>query len=96
MQILLVVGGSATALIAVISLTKMMWSMWRRVDSFLADWFGEPARPGWAARPSMPERVTALEADLAHVKEQVTPNGGHSALLADRIVRIEDKLSKDE
>lgn len=89
MDWLLIGGGAAGAFLAIYSAAKVVRGAWLRVDAFLADWNGDPARPGWQGRQSMPERVSALEGRLAAVELQVTPNGGETATLADRVVRVE-------
>lgn len=61
-----------------------------RLVHFLDDWFGESERPGFAARPGVPERLAKVEERLAGVEDdtrQLQRNGG--AHLADTIARIE-------
>lgn len=67
---------------------------WRRVSDFLDDWNGEPARPGFAGRPGVPERLatveatmTATAAEVATIRAEVTPNGGGS--MKDAVGRID-------
>lgn len=65
-----------------------------RLRSFLDDWFGEPARPGFEARPGVPERLEVVEKRLVKVEtdtNQLQRNGG--AHLADSIARIEGILA---
>lgn len=95
MEAVLYAGAIAGALLAVGGLTRAMWRAWSRVDAFLADWFGEPARPGHEAVPSMPERMTFVEKRLTDVERQVTPNGGNTNTLGDRVQRIEKHLTKE-
>lgn len=42
-------------------LTKRIRAAMRRIETFLDDWDGEPARPGVPARPGMVERVRGIE-----------------------------------
>lgn len=82
MNLILQLGALAVALTALGLLMRAVYRAWKKVDAFLEDWNGEPARPGRAARPSMPARMAAVE-------KQVTPNGGNTPSLADRVVRLE-------
>lgn len=59
------------------------WRGWRKVGHFIDDMAGEPARPGVAKRPSLIERIAAIEAE-------VKPNGGGS--MRDAVNRIEGRL----
>ena len=58
-----------------------------RLGHFLDDWFGEDARPGFVARPGIPER-------LAEVEKQLHADGGTS--LRDAINRIEARVERIE
>ncbi|HEV2376227.1 MAG TPA: hypothetical protein VGS19_29165 [Streptosporangiaceae bacterium] len=49
-----------------------------RTTRFLDDYFGEPAREGVAARPGVMARLASMERDLAEVRAETKPNGGHS------------------
>lgn len=91
-QAIIAAGAVAAALASIAVMLRMAWRIYRRFDAFFDDWFGQPARAGRAAVPGIPERVVQLEQDLALVKGQVTPNGGRSASLGDRAVRIEQAL----
>lgn len=61
--------------------TAMGWG-WRKVGrplaEFLADWRGEPPRPGYPGRPGVPERLERLEVRVANVEAELSPNGGRS------------------
>lgn len=98
-QSLLAVGalaGAATAIIAlVVAIGRPIRRLWRRVDAFLSDWNGEPARPGRESIPSMPERMQSVETRLAKVEKQVTPNGGNTSSLGDRVARIGQRLGTE-
>lgn len=99
MDRLVAIGAAAGALLTILGLTALlgrrMWKAWQRLDAFLSDWFGEPARPGRARVPSMPERVAQLEQRVGNVENQVTPNGGNTNRLGDRIVRVERALTNE-
>lgn len=86
----LAAAGAITAVGAAISVltrgVKWMLKTWRKLGDFLEDWNGEEARPGHARQPGIPERLSTLEADLAAVKAQVSPNGGGSLL--DKVDKI--------
>jgi len=63
------------------------WRGWRKIGHFIDDMAGEPARPGVAARPSLVERIAAIETE-------VKPNGGGS--MRDVVNRIERRLTELE
>ncbi|MFC8723783.1 hypothetical protein [Streptomyces bacillaris] len=53
-------------------------STWRRLDQYIADWYGEPERPGVPARPGVMERVAGMEVRLGRMEHELHPNGGAS------------------
>lgn len=57
-----------------------------RLQTFLDDWVGRPARPGFPAQPGIPERLAKVETDTA----QLQRNGGST--VADAIARMETRL----
>lgn len=73
---------------------KWMLRTIRRVQNFLDDWNGEPARPGVEARPGFPDRLAALEVEVAAVRKLVS--NGLSSNVADiqaRVTRVEERLN---
>lgn len=58
---LVAAGGVAVALTALGVLVRSVYRAWKRIDAFLEDWAGEPARPGRDEVPAMPVRVKNLE-----------------------------------
>ena len=56
----------------------------RKVDTFLADWNGEPARPGVPEKRGVMVRLEAIEAELSY-------NSG--ATLKDAVHRIDRNLA---
>lgn len=66
----------------------------KRVQNFLDDWNGEPARPGVEARPGFPDRLAALEVEVAAVK-RIVSNGlsGNIADIQARVSRLEERLN---
>ena len=46
------------------------------VREFLADWRGEPARPGRPASPGVPERLAGIEGRVGEVERELRTNGG--------------------
>jgi hypothetical protein len=66
-----------------------------RFSHFLDDWFGEDARPGFVARPGVPERLENVETRLGTVEHQTAQlqrNGGsHLADAIDKLVRDADQ-----
>jgi hypothetical protein len=70
---------AVTAAIFVIGRAVLgLWRFGRRIQDFLADWFGEPARGGRKARKGVPERLADLEADVAAIRGETRSNGGSS------------------
>lgn len=68
--------------------------IWVKIERFLDDWNGEPARPGRDAVPGMMERVVTLEKLSRQVVHEVTPNSGSS--MKDALKRVEDNLGTRE
>lgn len=85
---ILAAGGVCVALAAIGVVGRKLWRIFRRIDHFMDDWFGEPARPGVAARPGVMERLCSVE-------RQLTPNGGNSHTLADGVVRLEQHFGTE-
>ncbi|MGW0091378.1 hypothetical protein ACWDWS_20455 [Streptomyces sp. NPDC003328] len=50
----------------------------RRVELFMDDWYGEPARPGVPGRPGVMERVSGIDDRLTGVEHELQPNIGSS------------------
>lgn len=95
-----VIGGGAlaAALLAVAGVLALLYRTviaanrtWRRVQDFLDDWRGEPARPGVPARQGIMARLEWIEQRVAMVEREVRPNGGRS--LKDQVTRIETAIS---
>lgn len=64
-------GAICTALAAAAVIARSVYRAWKRVDAFLEDWNGEPARAGRERRPSMPERVTRVEQRLTTLEGKI-------------------------
>ncbi|MFC7641426.1 hypothetical protein ACFQX6_10895 [Streptosporangium lutulentum] len=64
-----------------------LWRTFASLKNFLDDWQGEAARPGVAARPGFPQRITTIE-------EQLRPNHGTS--LRDAVDRLERGVRRVE
>lgn len=77
------VTGVAVAVAAAVG--RPLRRLSRQNDEFRLDWYGEQARPGRAAVPGVPERLTRIEAELK-------PNGGGS--LRDAVNRLEHRLDE--
>lgn len=85
-------------------LVTKAWRGLRKVGHFIDDVSGEPARPGTPARPSLMDRLAAVEEavaripsveeSVARVRQEVTPNGGGS--LKDAVVRIEATVKEHD
>ncbi|MFF4755543.1 hypothetical protein ACWD5R_32050 [Streptomyces sp. NPDC002514] len=82
MDTLLVWGGMvsfAGGLLAVAwHLIRGAGRLGRRIDQFIDDWQGEPARPGLPARPGVMERMSGMEDRLTRVEHELYPNSGGS------------------
>lgn len=80
------VGAAAGGLWAVLQGGRKVVGWLRRVGHFLDDWFGEPARDGKPEQPGVMRRLAKVEARVATIEHQVTPNSGESLRdVADRI-----------
>lgn len=64
-------GAVCVALAAIGVLARGMYRGWKRVDAFLEDWNGEPARPGRAEVPAMPKRMKQVEERLTKLETAV-------------------------
>lgn len=84
----------ASALVLIVRGLKWVMRIYRRISKFLDDWNGEPARPGVEARPGFPDRIAALEAEVAGVKATVTNGLSHNvADIQKRMTRFEQRLN---
>ncbi|MET9611735.1 hypothetical protein [Kitasatospora indigofera] len=79
---LLVWGGAITLLAA---LGTAAWRavrgtlrVGRKVEEFINDWNGEPARPGVPARLGVMQRVSGIEGRVASIEHELHPEGGTS------------------
>lgn len=95
-DLVIAAGAVAAALIAIGVVTRGVWRMWRKFDAFFDTWFGQPERPGQPAVLGIPERVHRLELSVRQIRKQVTPNGGHTETLGDKVVRIEHQLGTEQ
>ncbi|MFE6549635.1 hypothetical protein ACFVHS_14750 [Streptomyces sp. NPDC057746] len=79
---LLTVGGLLTALVGVAAavwrVVRAGLRFFRRVELFMDDWYGEPARPGVPGRPGVMERVSGIDDRLTRVEHELQPNSGQS------------------
>lgn len=76
-----------------------VWPFLRKISHFIDDVAGEPARPGFEARPGLMERVSTMEtkqdeqgAVLEVVQHEVTTNHGSS--LKDAVKKLEKKFDE--
>ncbi len=77
-----------------------VWPFLRKISHFIDDVAGEPARPGFEARPGLMERVSTIEtkqdeqgAVLEVVQHEVTTNHGSS--LKDAVKKLEKKFDEN-
>lgn len=96
LDIALVWGGAATILASV---ATALWRAVRgtvqlagRVDEFMADWSGEPERPGVPGRPRVMERVAAIEERLQRVEHELYADSGGS--LRDAVDQANEGLAR--
>lgn len=76
-------GGATAVLVAVAQLVgRPVRRLSRQNDEFRADWYGQPARSGVAARPGVMERLGKIEQN--------------TEALPDRVTRIEQRLDDHE
>ena len=78
-ELLVNVGAVCGAVTVTLTLAGVGWrKLGRPLRHFLADWAGEPPRPGYPGRPGVPERLERLEVRVANVEAELSPNGGRS------------------
>jgi len=83
-----IVAGGLALLGMVGRVVRWAFRAWKKIDNFLDDWFGEPERPGVAARPGFPERIARLERIVTNgLSDQV-------ADIRKRVTRIEQSLGQ--
>lgn len=89
METMLAIGVSLTVIIGGLTGAWRKWAgpFLRKIGYFLDDWNGEPARPGFEGRPSVPVRLEAIETEQKRVSHEVQTNSGSS--LKDAVKRIE-------
>ncbi|MET8864683.1 hypothetical protein ABZW11_17235 [Nonomuraea sp. NPDC004580] len=85
------IAGGLGLLFVVARIARWLWRLFQRIDDFVDDLRGTPARPGVAERPGVMERLARLEQELATVRHEVTANDGSS--LKDAVRRVESKLT---
>lgn len=66
---------------------KWIFGLFRRTDTFLEDFNGAPARPGFPARPGVMERLQTIEYDVGEMKKELNYNSGST--LKDAVHRID-------
>lgn len=81
-----VLGVLVTGLVLAGMVGRPLRRLARQNDEFRADWYGEPARPGRAAVPGVPERLSRIEGELK-------ADGGST--LRDAINRVEGNQRED-
>jgi len=91
MQTILSIAGTLGGLTVIIVSGFKMSKLLKRFIHFLDDYFGEEARPGFAGRPGMQERLRKIEEDVDHISYEMKPNSGSS--IKDAINRIEQRLT---
>lgn len=84
--------------IAVIAGLWRFWRVGRQLEGlghFLKDWNGEPPRPGFAGRPSFPERMTAQE-ERAETIEKRTADMNHEMRgeISSRLILLEETAAQ--
>lgn len=82
LEAVLLWGGAITV---VSGLLAGLWRLGRgvvrtahRMNEFMDDWYGEPARAGVPARPGVLERVAGMESRLGRMEHELHPNAGGS------------------
>ncbi|GAA2948038.1 hypothetical protein ACFPN0_15370 [Kitasatospora cinereorecta] len=89
-------GGAFMLISAVVGL---LWRLIRaachtaaRMNQFMDDWYGEPARPGMEERPGLMQRVMVIEGRLMRVEHELYPNSGGS--LRDAVDQANRRLAQ--
>lgn len=88
----------AAAVVAVLSggsavltfITVKVWPFVRKLNHFVDDVAGEPARRGVPARPGLMERMATVETDLRIVKAEV--KNSHSSNLRNDLDQVAEQL----
>lgn len=79
----IVLGVIISAITLATLIGKPLRRLSRQNDEFREDWYGEPARPGRAAIPGVPERLARIETELSA-----------SGSIQASIVRLETRLDE--
>lgn len=80
-----IAAGAVAVAGAVVASVRAGHRVERKLDQMQRDWYGEAARPGFAAIPGVPERLEIIE-------KQLKPNGGSTPV--DAINRVELQLNR--
>lgn len=76
----IVLGVILSVITLVVTIGRPLRRLARQNDEFREDWYGVPARPGRAAIPGVPERLSRIEKELS------------TAATQEAIVRLETRL----
>ncbi|MEU0084883.1 hypothetical protein [Streptomyces sp. NPDC006274] len=86
------------AAVAICGFLGLLWRLVRgvrriaiRVDDFVDDWNGRPARPGVPGRAGVMERLDGIEARVTSIEHEVRPNSGLS--MRDAVDRVDVALN---
>lgn len=82
-----IIGLLAAALTIGVTVGRPLRRLAKQNEEFREDWYGEPARPGRAAVPGVPER-------LARIEQEFRTNGGGS--LRDALNRVDAATQRVE
>lgn len=83
---IIAVGGAGAVIVGVVRpVYKKIRNLFRELERFTRDWFGEPAGLGRSAVPGVMERLNRIDGELQH-------NSGSS--MKDAISRIEQKINE--
>ena len=88
---------SAASLIGVLGwIVRKLSHVGRQIDTFKEDWFGDPPRPGYKGRLSVPERLALVEEEIREIKFNVTPHptthSSHDEIM-DMLSKIEERVN---
>ena len=70
-QLLALLGFALTAALAAIAVRRSVKPTMTRLEHFIDDWNGQPARPGFKAIPSFPERMETVETATARNAQDI-------------------------
>ena len=92
--IILAIIGLGFAFVALRPIYMPVWQMFKKIQQFLDDWFGEPARPGQKERPGAMHRLAQLEANGgASLRDVVDKTKATNDRIEAQLVTLHDQVT---